>query len=74
MSRSFHQRHPLAHNRKNRSPYPYRKRKMAPYGLKRFIGYGEEEYFVRFGEIFVSQTNKSKERKKIDINGDFETM
>lgn len=47
---------------------------MAPYGLKRFIGYGEEEYFVRFGEIFVSQTNKSKERKKIDINGDFETM
>ena len=41
---------------------------MTPYGIKRFIGYGEEEYYKKFGEIFVTQTNKSKERKKIDIN------
>lgn len=47
---------------------------MAPYGLKRFIGYGEEEYFVRFGEIFVSQTSKSKERRKINLNDDFELL
>lgn len=45
MSRSYHQRHPLSHNKKSRSPYPGRRRKMAPYGMKRFIGYGEEEYY-----------------------------
>ena len=68
MSRSYHQRHPLSHSRKSRSPYPGRKRKMTPYGIKRFIGYGEEEYYKKFGEIFVTQTDKNKERKKIDIN------
>lgn len=68
MSRSYHQRHHLSHSRKSRSPYPGRKRKMTPYGIKRFIGYGEEEYYKKFGEIFVTQTDKSKERKKIDIN------
>lgn len=68
MSRSYHQRHPLSHSRKSRPPYPGRKRKMTPYGIKRFIGYGEEEYYKKFGEIFVTQTDKSKERKKIDIN------
>ena len=68
MSRSYHQRHPLGHNKKNRSPYPGRKRKMAPYGIKRFIDYGEEEYYKKFGEIFITQTEKRQERKKIDIN------
>ena len=68
MSRSYNQRHPLSHSRKSRSPYSGRKCKMTPYGIKRFIGYGEEEYYKKFGEIFVTQTDKNKERKKIDIN------
>lgn len=68
MSRSYHQRHPLSHNKRNRKPYPGRKWKMTPFGLKRFIGYGEEEYYKKFGEIFMTQTEKRIERKKIDIN------
>lgn len=41
---------------------------MTPYGIKRFIGYGEEEYYKKFGELFVTQTEKRHERRKIDIN------
>lgn len=41
---------------------------MTPYGIKRFIGYGEEEYYKKFGEIFITQTEKQQERKKININ------
>lgn len=41
---------------------------MTPYGIKRFIDYGEEEYYKKFGEIFITQTEKRNERKKIDIN------
>lgn len=68
MSRSYHQRHPLEHNKNNRNPYPNRRRKMTPFGIKRFIGYGEEKYYKKFGEIFITQTQKRNERKKININ------
>lgn len=41
---------------------------MTPFGIKRFIGYGEEKYYKKFGEIFITQTQKRNERKKININ------
>jgi hypothetical protein len=67
MSRSYHQRHPLQHNKSNRHPYPFRKRKMKPFGLKYFIGFGEEEYFKKFGEVFITKTCKRIERHKVNL-------
>lgn len=84
MSRSFHQRHKTFRNRKNprtilcayidkngKRKIIWRNRKIKPYGLKMFIGYGEETYSKQFGEYFMPQINKKKERsnssKKVKI-------
>lgn len=75
MSRSKHQRHQTFRGKKypRRILYFYfkdgykllkeRKRKIKPYGLKIFIGYGEEVYSNKFGEYFLTMTNKKRERQ-----------
>lgn len=69
MSRSYHQRHPTRHNKKNRFPHPNKNKwKMRPYGLKYFIGYGGEVYFRKLGEVWINITCKRLERIKIDIS------
>lgn len=90
MSRSFHQRHKRYRNKKcprtflecyldanGYKKFIERKRKIRPYGMKCFIGYGEEEYSKIFGEFFETKVNKKKERflsKKNIINESDEVM
>lgn len=72
MSRSYHQKHPTAHNPKNRIPNPFkdkegkiwRNRKIKPYGYKGWCGWGGESYFKRFGEIMLDLVDKKKIRKE----------
>ena len=75
MSRSKHQRNQTFRGRKypRRILYMYfkdgyrnfreRKIKMKPYGRKNFIGYGEEVYSSKFGEYFITMTDKKSERQ-----------
>lgn len=65
MSRSYHQKHPTAHNPHNRIPNPFRDkegdvrrdRAIRPYGYKGWCGWGGEMYFKKFGEIMVDLVN-----------------
>jgi hypothetical protein len=41
---------------------------MEPFGLKKLIGYGEEEYYRKFGEVRISQTCRRLERQKVDLS------
>lgn len=50
MSRSRHQRHKIIKSKRIKQPYPYRNRKIKPYGLKGWCNYG--------GEICVDLVNK----------------
>ena len=78
MSRSYHQRHRRYRNKKyprtildkyvdnnGKHKYIWRKRKTSPFGIKRFIGYGEETYSKKFGEFFETQVDKKTERNTI---------
>lgn len=60
MSRSKHQRHKFFHNK--RQPHPYRNRKIKPYGLKGWCGYGGEYYRRNLGEICIDLVNKKRAR------------
>lgn len=60
MSRSKHQRHKFFHNK--RQPHPYRNRKIKPYGLKGWCGYGGEYYRRNLGEICIDLVNKKQAR------------
>lgn len=72
MSRSYHQKHPTAHNSKNRIPNPFRdkegrvwrNRRIKPYGYMGWCGWGGESYFKRFGEIMIDLVNKRKARRE----------
>lgn len=69
MSRTFNKHHPTTRNPKNRFPSPllnlntYRKRKIKPYGLKGWCGYGGEVYFKKWGEVMADIVNKKKARR-----------
>lgn len=86
MSRSFHQRHRRYRNKKyprtiiedyidnnGKRKYVWRNRKIKPYGIKMFIGYGEETYSKKYGEFFETQVNKKAERNKSKLNLKLET-
>ena len=60
MSRSKHQRHKFFHNRRN--PHPFRRRKIKPYGLKGWCGYGGEYYRKNLGEVCIDLVNKKQAR------------
>lgn len=60
MSRSKHQRHKFFHNKQQ--PHPYRHRKIKPYGLKGWCGYGGEYYRRKLGEICIDLVNKKRTR------------
>ena len=60
MTRSKHQRHKFFHNK--RQPHPYRNRKIKPYGLKGWCGYGGEYYRRNLGEICIDLVNKKQAR------------
>ena len=51
MSRSKHQQHRFFHSKRHKQPHPYRNRKIKPYGLKGWCGYGGEYYRRKLGEI-----------------------
>ena len=61
MSRSKHQRHKFFHNK--RQPHPFRSRKIKPYGLKGWCGYGGEVYMKKYGEILIDLINKTRYRR-----------
>ena len=58
MSRSKHQQHKFFHNR--RQPHPFRNRKIKPYGLKGWCGYGGEYYRKKLGEVCIDLVNKKQ--------------
>ena len=60
MSRSKHQRHKFFHNK--RQPHPFRNRKIKPYGLKGWCGYGGEYYRKNLGEVCIDLVNKKQAR------------
>lgn len=60
MSRSKHQQHKFFHNR--RQPHPFRNRKIKPYGLKGWCGYGGEYYRRNLDEVCVDLVNKKQAR------------
>lgn len=70
MSRTFSEHHPTTRNPKYRFPTPllknniYRKRKIKPYGLKGWCGYGGETYFRKWGEVMTDIVNKKKIRRE----------
>lgn len=63
MSRSKHQRHKVIKSKRIKQPHPYRSRKIKPYGLKGFCGYGGEIYTKKYGEICVDIINKKRQRR-----------
>ena len=63
MSRSRHQRHKIIKSKRIKQPYPYRNRKIKPYGLKGWCNYGGEIYTKQYGEICVDLVNKKKARQ-----------
>ena len=63
MSRSKHQQHRFFHSKRHKQPYPYRNRKIKPYGLKGWCNYGGEYYRRKLGEICVDLVNKKKARR-----------
>lgn len=63
MSRSRHQRHRFFHSKRLKQPHPYRHRKIKPYGLKGWCGYGGEFYRKKYGEICVDLVNKKQYRR-----------
>ena len=62
MSRSKHQRHKFFHSKQHKQPHPYRNRKIKPYGLKGWCGYGGEYYRKKLGEICIDLVNKKRTR------------
>ena len=73
MSRTLNESHPTRHSKKSRFPNPFkdrfgyidRKRRMKPYGLVGYKGYGGETYFRRFGDIIIDIVNKKGYRRKL---------
>lgn len=64
MSRSYNQSHPTAHCKKHRFPNPFKKRKMKPYGMLGWCGFGGEVYLKKFGEITIDIVSKKFARRK----------
>lgn len=62
MSRSKHQQHRFFHSKQHKQPHPYRNRKIKPYGLKGWCGYGGEYYRKNIGEICIDLVNKKRTR------------
>ena len=60
MSRSKHQQHKFFRNK--RQPHPFRNRKIKPYGLKGWCGYGGEYYRKNLGEVCIDLVNKKQAR------------
>ena len=60
MSRSKHQQHKFFHNQ--RQQHPFRNRKIKPYGLKGWCGYGGEYYRKKLGEVCIDLVNKKQAR------------
>lgn len=74
MSRTFNEKHPTTHNKNKRFPNPKRRTRLKPHGKKYLVGYGEEVYLRKYGEIYSNLVNKNLERKlnKLDINEEYE--
>ena len=62
MSRSRHQKHRFFHSKKVKQPHPFRRRKIKPYGLKGWCGYGGEYYRRKLGEVCIDLVNKKQAR------------
>lgn len=83
MSRSKNDFHPTGHKKNNRYPryvlgidkngnLKWRNRKIKPYGLKGWCGYGGEQYLRKYGEIMTDLVDKKRARQEAKKQIDYE--